>query len=438
MGPNTTPNSMLERAMVKIVSTGRETLLRPRVTIRSSADPTFTYAPPMPYLQSMTIHQEAHQDYTDAVYITMDITPAMYLQVWELRTGLLVDITIEYTDRNGVPVQAPAKVTRKYVATIVDPIDVKARLKDAHLYVDTPNLSITLKLFEDTLFTIRRASIHGIYKDTTMHSLLIEGMKQLGITTAKIQPPDNTHLYKTVLVPPTPAQDIATFPSYLQHTYGVYMKGMGYYYTGGCMYIYPAYETDAQTDAEVIIYRGKQGQFAGAYAFHNDLGTVIDIVATGNTSSIDVGDVIADNSGSSRSVLRASQLIDGFTAFTAAGPVLTDQLSAMTIQAPRMAKAGATLETMVRYQEPTDNVCRVASDLAKGHTKVVITQWPQSIPWRLRPGLHAKYLHDDNRLTVTTYGIVESLITQITRSTQGASPTFQSATDIALRITIPE
>lgn len=388
------------------------TLVVLELTLHSETDGSYTYNPLA--VEDLTIRQDTANSYTDVITCSFKASPRDYAVIYEHKTGLLATLRTTFLDPAGTKyVYTPAPRVRQYRALIRNPVDNRRQNPDVDQRT-TPDQLVTIELIDKRLYDLRHTQFNSLFSKSSLADILRYIVKSFDTTSGNgaisalvMAPPDNTHVYPNFDIPP--GKDFSEIFDYLQDRYGVYMKGMQFYYTDGTLYLYPPYENEPKYRTDrVTMYRADQGGYSGSPSFHRKVSDdVTEIVVTGASVSKDLSRWGAETHGTSVMLSRASQMGDGWVTTDARGSRFTEDTS-YTLRtggsagiAPKMANA--------RYAETTDNVYIHATQLAKYQTVLTQAAWAMAVPFTLSPGQPVSYCHSAENAAASTPGIIETL-----------------------------
>lgn len=401
------PNSALRRATDAVIAAETPTQFTIAAKLVSQTDEAWSYTPL--FIDRYTINQDPGGawveggTYADAMTISFALASKDYAAIYERAQGLMVVLTHRFADAYGARVYDPPPQVVKYRAMIVDPRDLKRQLRDVEQRTEL-DTQITLNLIEEQAYALRHKQFHGIFQNTTMEGLIRYIAQTFGIQTLHLAPPDNTHSYTHLVIPPAKGFDEVF--DYLQATYGVYLKGLDFYFTAGALYVFPPYENAPKFPESAILYVGEQGDYAGAPAYHRTRDGVTEIVLAGVATSRDLSVMGAESHGTATMFMRSSQLVDGFVATSPAGVALTsDTAAALRLPGSRPMDPAAQHS---KYTAATDNPFAQAAQLAKYQTVLLDAGWAQAVPGVLKPGHAVKLAYDDGGALQTIDGILEA------------------------------
>ncbi len=373
------------------------------IMLISSSNTSYTFTPTV--IETMLIAQDYIGEYTDTIQMEFRISTADYADLFDQIQNLMAVLTITYLTYDARPALSIPPIQRQYKVTVVNPKDVRKQVVDAHLRT-TPDNLICIKLIEPVVYPIRQIRIHGIYQSTTLSGVCRHIAQSLNIKNLQMVPLDNTHQYDHVTIPPF--KDISNIYLWLHSTYGLYMKGVNFYFTNNRLYIYAPFDTTPTFPNAVTIYQAEEGAYAGATSFHKLSGNDIEIVSNSRPTSQDLSQAGSENRGTAMMFLRASTLVDGIVNVDPTNGAQFNPDAAISVRLNTANLVDSSNQNSY-YGKATDNPFSLASVLAERQALMTEIDWPHGIPFKLSPGGAVTYISDENSMTVKRTGIVESV-----------------------------
>ena len=346
--------------------------------------------------------RDYESNYSDVIDIGFKISGKDYAILQDQGQNLLCLLTLTYMDQYGVLATTPPPVSKQYNVMINDPRDIRAGVPDIHVYVE-PNIPISLRLIESTVYNLRQTKINAIYPNVTVTQVIYALAATFGIKNIHLVPPDNTHVYDHITI--ASHQGIESAFITLQAQCGVYQKGMNHYITDGVLYIYPPFDTAPAYDRTAIFYQVDKGRYSGNNTFHM-LGTSsISIVVNTQPHSFDLSIAGAENVGTGFIFLKSSRLTDGITTIDSSkGAQFTDS--------PGMSVSLASNRTVIQNQnnmvhiQSTDNPYPKMSEIIAHQASLMEVGWREADPFQMDPPQAIVYNYDQNGTMVKKTGIL--------------------------------
>ena len=379
-----------------------------------SDDGSWTYEPMA--IESFVVSQEFYEGFCDDVTLGFHISSKDYSELFNNRHGLRGVLTLTFlTSLSQISLQTKPMV-RKYIVTLIDPRDPKMSMVNVNARV-SPDTQVTLKLFEEQAYKVRRMSVSGGYINTDLSSVIGHLFNSYGLTNAHLTTVDNPHVFTQVVLPG--AIEFHEVFGYLQSRYGVYNQGMAAYYTNGSLWVYPPFDTNPLFPTQVRLYQAAQGSYAAAPSFHKwETTDVLSIVTNGQPAVVDHSVNDSENNGTAITFLRAAPEVDGIISQSSTGVLTYNQDSVITV---RRATPNLTTpdEHYTRYAHQTDNIQQLTSHLSEKQHMEITVQWSMAVPFYLQPGQLVTYYSDENGKVVKRTGQTRKAVYITTRAPGG-------------------
>ena len=323
-------------------------------------------------------------------------------------------------------------------------IDINMQVNDNLL----PDVTFQLVPKED--FTFRCARINGIFKDCNLHDVIWTIVKATGCAEAiMLISPDNTKTYKNVVIPP-----VLSMPelfSFLQRHYGVYNKGLNFFYEFGILYIYPLYETSPvlpkdkseawgsgykQTSLTTVkgaitmdevgdggmthVYIAGEGSFIGNPFYHGYEQNTIHIVANGKNLHKDLADEGVENNGYGFIVQHADRVVDDWRVMLEADDdagarhgiwqinIQQDPNNEYMVDEDQNKKIGFISNkdgADLRFKYDSSNRFAVQSILHNYRRSITMFEWNMAVPFTFRPGYKVMCHYDSEDPAARDLGV---------------------------------
>jgi hypothetical protein len=434
----TRTNPSLDSAIQRVISNPTVTAMSPSIKIYSEKDTKYAFFPI--FINEMTITQNPAQSYMDDITVTVPLSASQYVRMYDLRdSGLMATLTIEFITESGYRDNTKDPYTRQYRVMMLDPQDIRKNLRDAYL-LTIPDREVTLRLIDKFGYDLRHIRVNGIWADTTLEDVIrhISSDKSsgFGIDSIDIIPATNTHVYKQLVIPPT--KGFEEVYDYLQSQWGVYGKGMEFFYTDKKLYVFEPYNNNPNAKNMAIVYAAGENELPGLPSYHQVSKVGVSIVATGTSASADLSQMGAENIGTSVSFLRSASVTDEYVKTTEEGSAINQNAAGVIRNTEASTLAPGT--SNMTHSTTTDNAFDLTSQMSKYNVVVVQATWKQAAPYTLRPGNPMKYVYDHDSKLATATGILESVSYKITRASNGKnSISYHLCTaSITMRVQVPE
>jgi hypothetical protein len=397
-------NKLLHQAVTRILSHQETTQMSLSVRLSSPSIPTFSRT--ITRIDTFTLIQNFGENYGDDIVMSFNMAPKDYSTLYDNRHDLEAVLKIVYVSNQTQRVVYNVKpVIKRYRVLLVDAHDMRRVIQGARFRVEE-TYPVKIRLIDPVLYDLRQREFHGIFRNVTVEAVLRHIASSFGVTLLNLAPPDNTHVYDHVIIPPSQGFD-AVF-AYVQDTYGVYFKGLVAYFTDGVLHIYPPFSY-GQEDFDVAhLYLGEQGDYAGGTSYHRRTEDLLEIVLDGTPEVVDLSQMGGETYGTGIALVRSGQVMDSFMATEAEGSTF-NHATGLTIEDPDAAVLTPGRHNIRHSAITSDNVFAQMAQLAKYNAEIVVATWIRAVPDLLRPGHRLKYLYDNDGLVATRRGILEAV-----------------------------
>lgn len=347
------------------------------------------------YMDTMQISTHlTHQELRDVLANMQDLEATVKLTPKDVTTGqLLYDYDEIVWEMLVYMDEQPDLDKLTNVSAFADP-DTNKPTTPAQANLVLP---FTFNLISEKMHDIRQVGVNAILKDVTMKDVLNWVCKQFSFDKVEIIDPKNTITYEAIIIPPM--QYIGTIFSYLQERYGVYDRGMGYYYQDDTMYIYPLYDTDNSTSpikGTIQLVSMPPNQFEGmkVYYAQEDDDYIVGAAVRANVKALNTKG--AENVATSYVSINADQVLDQFVKIDSSGKVERTENSVTTIQLGNSAGNTSSKMQNIKYTGQRTNIYAATSELAAYNGTLLTTGWLHCNPDILKPG-HSFIYHFDGQ-----------------------------------------
>lgn len=409
------PSTKLKNVVSTILENTESQFCTIECVFYSPENPDIKISPIM--LEKFYINQVFHSTYTDEILLSAHFVTEQTLQLLENYQDLRCALTFyrveehTYTLINTIPplrlnyyviIENAADLLKQYSKHMLTPPTEEETL-DVH---QSRLLVLNFQLFEETAYHLRHKQFNALLKNVTMLDVLHYVANILEITDIDIVPPDNTRVYSSLALPPM--LDITTVFDFLQDRYGIYSKGLVYYIVQNKLYIYPGYNTTPSTDKVVHIYNVPADMYLGSKGYHYiDEYENIHILGNHKVSSKDMSTQGEENFGNFKVALRTDMTIDHTReAVGEKGKYSNNNTIACGLTSNKSARDGARNP---KYETSSNNVFKMASDIANQDCTIVGTAWSMAEPYILHPGQKIFYHYDGAEGYTTVTGVIEEI-----------------------------
>ena len=256
---------------------------------------------------------------------------------------------------------------------------------------------LNFHLVEGDVYTMRNTQMNCIIRDATPEKIIHWASERMGAEEVSAIPPDNTQNYSNFVIPPMKSvQDV--FP-YMQERCGVYSKGMGYYYTGKKMYVYPQSDQSQSTSPTqwvVHLINAPAGSLDDVHSYHNVVSDDKEIyIASSTQANAETKTTEAtENNGNAHVSLQADRMQDNLFTKNSDGTVSRNESTVTSLSQQNTAGNMTQTTQRVVYDGESSNPYTTTSAMAAADATNLVTGWMHAVPRLLEPGQTIFYHFD--------------------------------------------
>lgn len=308
---------------------------------------------------------------------------------------------------------------------------------DKNLTHQDQPLDVAFQIVPNEDYMLRLQEINTILRNSTVKDAIWAIAASTHCTDAiMLVDPDNKTVYKNLIIPPMLSTSEAL--KFLQRHYGIYNKGLNYYYQLGTLYVYPQFETspvlpkdkspdykeaytqnrfatvsgnvtlDEMGDGGMThVYMVGNQNYVGLQCYHAFEGKTIHIISNGESSFRDLTDEGLENIGYSFAVHHTSRDIDLLRAVLEADsgdgarygiwPIdihQTPNNSYLGIEGQNTEIGITSTKSQISYVEDKSNIFTVQSLLNSYKRTIAGFTWNNAVPFTFRPGYRICFHYD--------------------------------------------
>ena len=359
----------------------------------------------------LTIEQNFNNSYTDEISLVVSLMPTQYLQMYDNSRGLKCSLKFTPTDRNTMHKETAPTIIKEYLVIFKDKSDIRKKYSKEALIPDS-GVEMTqeqqgamipdaeFQLIDQSSYNLRKIKLNFIARKVTMKDAILLICKLCDIKKTAIVQPDNTKTYENFYIPPSMSFDQAMV--FLQTYYGVYNKGLGFYYTDDTLYVFPECETKPTTPESAHLYY-VGNNYTGNDVNHAMSNTITHIILNGFANERDLQDSGSEMEGTSMIIQDATRIIDkattiGESGATGLGKVSISELNTNIFSASE-SDIGMTYnayQPMFRFDD--SNPYKLREMLNAYRRTLVTTQWAAAVPFTFKPGYCIYYHYDGDNI----------------------------------------
>lgn len=275
------------------------------------------------------------------------------------------------------------------------------------------HIKLPVYLVEPEVYNTRHMQINGILHNVTVSDAIHWAAYQFGFEEINVVPPDNTDTYGNFVIPPM--QDIASFFPFLQKTFGVYSKGLGYFITNKTLYVYPQFDTNLEhTHSGSIIHllNIPRGTFPSSEGYSRYIDEDLWIVSTTDAHANNTSTKGVENEGNVHVSLNPDNNRDEGVVVKPDGTVYRDESNITILQNVNSRSANSNSQVL-KYSGERSNIYNSTAEMSAYNGTYMNTGWVRAKPCSILPGQSVVYHYDDTndefavltgRVLAVTYG----------------------------------
>lgn len=357
-------------------------------------------------INHMLITQDFYKTYMDTIQVSIEINQKQLKEMLTNIQGLEASLILRAVDDIDMVVideQEPIIIETKVLIENQGDINKQGNVRlfeneegeeETVAQIDTM-FPYTLHLIEPDIYDIRHMQLNTMFNDVDVEKILHWSCQQFGAENTIIIPPNNNQVYSNLTIPPM--HDIGSLYPYLQERYGIYAKGLGYYFTDKTMYIYPIFDYDEDTktvDDILHILHVSPDYYAGMSRYHNQVDT--DIFVLSNVKSIinTISSTGSENHGNVHMSVNAETLKDSFVTVDKDGKITRNKDDIATLSVHNNKGNMSKDMQNIRYKGERSNIYVSTSEMAMYDGAILTTGWRCAVPRLLKPGQNVVYHYD--------------------------------------------
>lgn len=388
----------------------------------------------------LTIEQNFNSSYTDEISLVVSLMPAQYLQMYDNSRGLKCSLKFTPTNKNTMKRDSAPSIIKEYLVIFKDKSDIRKKYSKEALVPDTEGQmtqeqqgamipDAEFQLIDQSSYNLRKIKLNFIARQVTIKDAILLICKLCEIKKTAIVQPDNTKAYENFYIPPSLSFDQAMV--FLQSYYGVYNKGLGFYYTDETLYVFPECETKPTTPESAHLYY-VGNNYTGNDVNHAMADTITHIILNGFAKEQDLQDSGSEMDGTSMIIQDATRIIDSATTIGESGATGLGKVSVSELNTNMFSAGESDLgmtynayQPMFRFDDSNPYKLR---ELLNAYRRVIVTtQWAAAVPFTFKPGYCVYYHYDGDNIANGEQGATISATSMYTTKTgicSGVSYTF--------------
>lgn len=414
------PSEIFDEQIQKILGTQNNNHFRIEMTLRSKVDAEFSIDIAM--ITEFEIEQDFIHNTTDNTTLVFKTELSDLIKINQNLTGLYVTILIEYViDVEYIPDLFQEPDIREYSVLVINSTDISKYIntekvlpkegEESSQEQSVDLFDVQLSLLSHEAYNLRTNYINGLFTNCTVDSLIKYATKTYSIPKLNAKPPDNTTQYLNCYIHPKYGSFDTLF-EYLQNRYGIYQKGLVYYFHEDTLHILPRYDLDSSRQHNLTVLNPSLNNFVGSINTHTHEGNTLKLVTTMEIEYLALSDNFTENEGNTSYITKADNMIDN--TLTQSGGKFSIQDTGVVVDNPNSTPSKE--EAIVfKYNDPTTNICKTLSDIASREVDLIRVLWVPARPNIIRPDTRVKFVFDRESFVEVTTGTVLRCIYTYTR-----------------------
>ena len=367
-----------------------------------------------PYsVTKLVIEQQFNDSFMDNITLMVSLTPLQLVNILDNYRDLNCTIILKQRYPKFDFVFHDKVVFDETFKVVVKDKEIKKRLSKKALLPENKmdqNIEhssqmfdrVEFQLIKEESYLLRKKKFNFMMRDVTVKDVILYMAKQCGIKQVCLTEPDNKQVYTNMIVPPQ--KTFVTCMEFLQNYYGIYNKGLSYYFTDNTLYIYPAYETNPTTKDSAHLYYAGEDAVTGVELYHAySEDNMIHIVIASTPIIKDLVDGGIENFGNATLFQHSDRIVDLYSSI---GEGVGNYPARMgmgrldikepntSIFSPKDTDFGLSKDTYNIVFKHTNNLCKEKSDMYSYMRSLVAFKWQNAWPDSFKPGYLIHYHYD--------------------------------------------
>lgn len=356
-------------------------------------------------VQSLIIDQDFIKRYTDFITIKFSLSTKEYIDVInnyrDLKCSIIIENYIE--EDKSLKQQDPIIFDQKIIFQSKD--DLFKTVHKSEIVVDnsinqteshiSKRINIVGQLIDDNVFEIRKKQFNLVCRDSNIETLLHFIVCNMIEPKYKcIMKPDNDTVYDNIVIPGLiPFEEVF---GYLNKKYGIYDKGVGFYYTEDTMFIYPLYNFNPEISPYLVnIYFVGSNNILGAnnyLLYKNDCYHILTNREPKSSQFMEQG---TENFGNGYMVLKDSLLFNKWREQEQEDfKIIKDGILQMQLDNNNTL---SEFSHNLRYVYGEENIDDCITSLSSINGNVTVVGWDNAKPFIIKPGWKILYHYDGEK-----------------------------------------
>lgn len=400
----------------KILTTADSGYLTIKCLFYSPDDATLKYE--LLHFDSFMIRQNFVGSYADEIFLNALIPMDTVLSLLKNYQNLRCAITItRVTEGTHLPVTTLPPIQYVYRAIISEAADLYKQFTQNELDPENSPAGrleslhgrshpLAFQLIDDKVYELRHKQFNGMLKNATLKDAIHYAANVLGIKNVILKDPTNTRSYASLSFPPM--LDISNAFDFLQARYGIYSKGLSYYFTNNTLYVWPGFDLSLESEKVVHIYNVPENSCPSNKGYHYiDNGGNLHILCNHKAESKNLAPSNIENKGNYKIALRTDMVLDQVRTVTGSAGEFN---KANSVSCGTTTDRGMTSNAKnAKYEQSSNNIYQMASDMVQNDCELLGSGWSMALPYLILPGTRIFYHYEEGGLYKTKMGQMDAI-----------------------------
>ena len=367
-----------------------------------------------PYqVNKLVIEQNFNQAYVDNISLVLTLTPIQLITILDNYRGLDCTILLKPREIEAEFIDNSTLIMDKTYKVVIKDKELRKRLSKKAIIPDSKKDetnehkeqmfdNVEFQLITETDYLLRKKQFNFIARDNTVKDVILFMAQSCNVKKVCITEPDNTSVYKNLIIPPQ--HTFASALEFLQDYYGIYNKGLSYYFTNDVLYVYPAFETKPTTPESAHLYYAGENAVQGSKIFHAWSDDVCHIVISTQPVLKELIDGGIENYGNALTFQHADRIIDlestigeGQGSQNARMGLGKIDLKEPNTSVFSFGKSDSGISDDVysnRFKFDSSNQYKFKSEMYGFRRTIIATKWQNAVPFLFTPGFLIHWHYD--------------------------------------------
>ena len=397
-------------------------------------------------IDEFKIERNFAANYTDNITLSLKLVPEEFLKVVRAYDGLRCAISFQDADfpYGGTILESPPR-QYEYRVLIENPADLLKKFSSREFLKpeedpdsDTYNsmaIPLSMQLISDVVYEKRHISINSNLLEVTPEEMIYFVANTFNCTSVKVIPPDNQNKYEQIPIPPM--LELSNALNFIQERYGAYNKGMGFYFSGETLFVFPAFENEPEQSNTLApgvfnFYKIATNAYEGADCYVAEEGSDYHCMVNRPVTITDISESSMENIGNAQMVTRSTTAYDVYRKVDE-DKIMMNEDRTITVVGSEINAADTSMQN-AKYTEPQDNVHQEMSRMAAGNCAIANVQLLGLDPYLITPNHPCVYHFEDQQTYKTLKGVIVGVISSFEYVGRPVDHVYNFNTALVLRL----